>query len=325
MNKVKPVVIRDRIYGSGKIESPVLIALMKSPELQRLKSISQFGVPDEFYHLKNYYRFEHSLGVMMLLKRLGASEEEQIAGLIHDISHTAFSHVIDWVVGDGGEEDHQDNEHSRFIAKSKIPKILKRFGYDYRKLSDLHKFFLLDRDKPHLCADRIDYALREFPENIVKKTLKHLRVVNGKVVFDDVSAAKTFAVAYLKKQMEHWGGFEAASRYRMLGNILRFSLEKKIIKFSDFWRDDEYVINKLKRSKNRKILAGLKELKTKSLADLPKSKIIVNKKFRYVDPEIIVNGKALRLSSLDKKFAQTIEKARRINDKGVRLPVSGFR
>ena len=35
----------------------------------------------------------------MLLAKKGASLTEQIAGLIHDVSHTVFSHVIDRVVG----------------------------------------------------------------------------------------------------------------------------------------------------------------------------------------------------------------------------------
>jgi HD superfamily phosphohydrolase len=34
---------------------------------------------------------------MLLVRRLGASLEEQIAALLHDVSHTAFSHVIDSV------------------------------------------------------------------------------------------------------------------------------------------------------------------------------------------------------------------------------------
>ncbi len=35
---------------------------------------------------------------MMLVNRLGGSLEEQIAALLHDVSHTAFSHVIDYVL-----------------------------------------------------------------------------------------------------------------------------------------------------------------------------------------------------------------------------------
>ena len=45
--------------------------------------------------------FEHSLGVYLLLRRLGADRREQVAGLLHDISHTAFSHAVDFLISSG--------------------------------------------------------------------------------------------------------------------------------------------------------------------------------------------------------------------------------
>lgn len=86
--------IADPIYGKMRIQKPVLIELLSAPSVIRLKNISQFGIPDQYYHLKNYSRFEHSVGVMILLRKLGASVEEQAAGLLHDVSVSAFSHII---------------------------------------------------------------------------------------------------------------------------------------------------------------------------------------------------------------------------------------
>ena len=123
--------------------------------MQRLKSIAQFGIPDKYYHLKNFSRFEHCVGVMMLLKKLGATEEEQIAGLLHDVSHTAFSHVVDWVVGEGKTEDFQDEQHKNYIFSSSIPQILKQYSYDPERITDYHNFGLLEREVPDLCADRV--------------------------------------------------------------------------------------------------------------------------------------------------------------------------
>ena len=94
---MKSITIFDKIYGTYKITSPVIIKLLKSSPVQRLKKIAQFGVPDQLYHLKGYSRYDHSVGVFLLLRKLEASELEQIAGLLHDVSHTAFSHVIDYV------------------------------------------------------------------------------------------------------------------------------------------------------------------------------------------------------------------------------------
>jgi hypothetical protein len=105
--------INDKIYEKVEIEEPVLLELLKSSSVLRLKNISQFGVPDKYYHFKNYSRYEHSIGVMILLRKLGATLEEQIAGLLHDVSVLAFSHVIDWVFANGrdGVEDYHDSIH----------------------------------------------------------------------------------------------------------------------------------------------------------------------------------------------------------------------
>jgi len=100
--------IHDRVYGEVQIDNPVLIELMHSAPLQRLKRINQAGVAQYVLPRKNITRYEHCVGVMILLKRLGASLEEQIAGLLHDVPHTAFSHVIDFVFASERHDYHEN-------------------------------------------------------------------------------------------------------------------------------------------------------------------------------------------------------------------------
>lgn len=195
--------VDDRVYGTVEITSEAAIELINSKPMQRLKGIAQFGIPDEFYHHKNYSRYEHSVGVMLLLKRLGASEEEQIAGLLHDVSHTAFSHVIDWVVGDGKTEDYQDEQHERYVSSSAIPAILERHGYAVSRMVDYHHFGLLERGLPDLCADRVDYSLREFPAKVASTCVPALTTMRNQIVFADEAAALLFARHFLRLQMGH--------------------------------------------------------------------------------------------------------------------------
>ena len=109
----------DRIYGEKRIENPVISALVLSEPMQRLKKLNQFGLPDEFYHLKGFSQYEHSLGVMYLLQHLGTSEEEQVAGLLHDVSHRAFSHVYNWVVGTQAKRIHKMTTTSSLFVVQK--------------------------------------------------------------------------------------------------------------------------------------------------------------------------------------------------------------
>ena len=64
-------------------------------------------------------RFEHSLGVCHLIKILNGSQKEQIAGLLHDIPHTAFSHVIDYVLENKGENFHEKHK-LRFLLNREL-------------------------------------------------------------------------------------------------------------------------------------------------------------------------------------------------------------
>jgi hypothetical protein len=317
----RPFTLYDKIYGKVKITSPVILELINSKPLQRLKHIGQFGVPDEFYHLKNYSRYDHSIGVFIILKKLGASEEEQVAGLLHDISHTAFSHVVDWVIGEGDiSENYQDTQHESYVLNSNISSILKKYKFDPHKILNHKNYPLLERDIPQVCADRLDYSLKEFPIKIARKCFAGINATLDTIVFNNKEVAFLFAGSFLNRNIKHWGGYEAVTRYRLFANVLKIALKEKIISFSDFQKDDSFVVSKLLKSQNKKINRILDMLRNKSLAKLPKGKKMAWKKFRHVDPLIYKNGRFLKLSDIDPRFQAMFKRAEEINKKGVKLP-----
>jgi len=316
--------INDKIYGEVKIEEPVLFELLKSPSVLRLKNISQFGVPDKYYHFKNYSRYEHSVGVMILLRKLGATLEEQIAGLLHDVSVLAFSHVIDWVFATGrdGVEDYHDSIHERFLKRTEIPEILKKFNFSLERILNEKNFSLLEKEIPDLCADRADYALREFKlwlnPAIVRNCIGGLINYNGEIVFNNQKDAFDFATNFLELQTQHWGGYQAMMRYHLFSVALKIALDKKILSEEDFHKDEPFVLNKIEKAQNKRIKEILSILKKKNPKDVKNNsgKRIV-KKFRYVDPKVMSNGKLIRLSKIAPEFQAVINKHREINRRGL--------
>ena len=321
------MIINDRIYRKFSVKEPVLIELIKSKPVQRLKGIAQYGLPDNLYFKKGYSRYEHSLGVMLLLKKLGASLEEQTAGLLHDISHTAFSHVFDWVIDNQINEDHQDKRHKSFFYNPEIRKTLRKYGFNIKRISNPEGFSLLEQSSPSLCADRLDYSLREmkdwFPVKDLNCLISSLEAKKGRIVFSDLKAADLFARNYSKCQREHWGGYEAVARYHLASLLFKDALRKNILKLDDFNQEDQIVIGKLVKSKNRDILKKLNLLKKNPL---PKNKdmkrIVINKKFRYVDPEVLAGRKVVRLSQISSSFKLFLAKQRALNQKGIKAWVA---
>lgn len=152
--------IIDKIYGDYILDE-VLKELVLCLPVQRLKGVYQGGASYFVNEKWNVTRYEHSIGVMLLIKKLGGSLEEQIAGLLHDVSHTAFSHVIDFVF-ENKEEDYHERFYHQIIEDSEIPYILSKYDYKYKNILLNHsKWTLLEQPVPKLCADRIDCTLRD--------------------------------------------------------------------------------------------------------------------------------------------------------------------
>lgn len=311
--------IQDHIYGKIKIETPVILDLMASAPIQRLKKLNQFGIPDEFYHYKNFSRYDHSIGVMSLLKNLGASEEEQVAGLLHDVSHPAFSHVYDWVVGSSNLENSQDEGHNSFIRNSDIADVLTAYGYSVDRITDYHHFGLLERESPDLCADRVDYSLREFGPEVAQDVYKGLAVAEGQIACTNLKTASTFGREFLNLQMNHWGGYDAVARYHIFSSALKRALEIGAIQKEDFLINDDYVVSELLASNDGEILKRLDYLRQKPLPVVSKGLVVI-KKFRYIDPPFLNQGKLTRLTEVDHQYKMLLESAREQNKQGVIVP-----
>ena len=303
--------IQDRIYGQVNIEELILLELMASEPLQRLKGIKQ--------SLSNQTvsRYEHSLGVMILLKILKAPLEEQIVGLLHDVPHTAFSHVIDYVFSTA-DHSHEFHEkfHEQMIKNSEIPEILAKYNYDVNKILDEDNFSLLERKLPDLCADRIDYSLRDRiamgeDTSQIATYLKNLIVKADEIVFTDKNVAKDFAQDYLEMDYKHWSSPREIALYQILANALKLALEHQIISQADLFSDDDFVYQKLQHSKDPEILKSLAKISSRLeiMSDKNNYDFYARNKLRFVDPKFLdPSGQLARVSQVFPKFKQILAK-----------------
>lgn len=307
------MVINDRIYGKEEIDAEVLLALMESRPLSRLRKINQAGASQYLFPWKNVSRFEHSVGVMILLKRFGARLTEQVAGLLHDIPHTAFSHVADFVFQNERHEFHE-MFHGPMIHDTEIAGILKKFKISLT-VAHPERFGLLERKIPDLCADRIDYALRDYlawkkDGEAVRAKFDGLAVYNSEFVFKNQYAAEAFASDYLDLDKHVWADPRETALYEILAEAIRHALEKGLLKQADFFTDDETVMHILKTKGDAYILKKLTFLTPSFRIEEAKPghyHLYIKSKVRYVDPKIIKGKWIKRLSDVSVRFQKMLD------------------
>ena len=135
------MIYTDKIYGRFEITEQVIVELINCPSLQRLKGVDQAGYPKPYF-VGSSNRFEHSLGVFLLIKKYNAPIEEQVAGLIHDVSHFVFSHCIDYTLDENSEKEHnyQDSILKDFIRESEISGIIEKYNLNLNTILDDQNF-----------------------------------------------------------------------------------------------------------------------------------------------------------------------------------------
>ncbi|WP_025148737.1 HD domain-containing protein [Bacillus sp. H1a] len=305
------MVISDVLYGEFKVDQ-VLEELILSKPVQRLKGIHQAGASYLMNEKWNVTRFDHSVGVMLLIKKLGGSVEEQIAGLLHDVSHTAFSHVIDYVF-DNENESYHEEIFSSVVKNSEIPAILSKHGYRYEDiLLDDSKWTLLERSAPDLCADRVDYTLRDMYTygyislEEAQDFLKDLIAVNGKMVLRNIEIAEWFTKTYYKEVIDFFMKPINIYGNDMLAKTLKLALNKKVIHADDFLLEDEELILKLKLCKDQEVDALLRKVhpSVEVKEDRNDYDLYQKNKVRLIDPPLLREGKIVQASVVSENIRQ---------------------
>ncbi|HDR7316155.1 HD domain-containing protein [Bacillus toyonensis] len=305
------MIISDVLYGEFEVDQ-VLEELILSKPVQRLKGIHQAGASYLMNEKWNVTRFNHSVGVMLLIKKLGGSVEEQIAGLLHDVSHTTFSHVMDYVF-DNMNESYHEEIFSSVVKKSEIPAILSKYGYNYEDiLLDDSKWTLLERSAPELCADRVDYTLRDMYTygyvslEEVHNFLSDVIEVDGKMVLQNIKMAEWFTETYYKEVIDFFMQPTNIYGNDMLAKTLKLALHKQVIHADDFLLEDHELQVKLQLCNDSEVHALLRKVhpNVKVREDRSEYDLHQKNKVRLIDPPLLREGKIIQSSVVSEKIRE---------------------
>lgn len=101
-------IFSDPVHGFISVPKNVILSLIQTPEVQRLRRIRQLGIGYLVFPGAEHTRFGHALGAMALMQDALASLVEKgtpvspdeytaalAAALLHDIGHGPFSHTLE--------------------------------------------------------------------------------------------------------------------------------------------------------------------------------------------------------------------------------------
>lgn len=309
--------IINTIFGPVDETNPALLELISSNAMQRLKYIDQSG-PDAYFtdNFAKFSRYEHSLGVYALLKRYNVSIEEQISGLLHDASHTVFSHLGDLVFQNGRQrsQSYQDNIHELSLKHMGIDQILAKHKLTLPDVSPKNPQFLaLEQPYPDMNADRIEYNLHtalvfnDLTSIEMEQILTCLKFENNKWYFTDITHAKKFARLSTYYNKAFWGSVHNQALHSVATAMLKYALQENIINSDELhFSVDEEILQKLQQHKStviQQLLAIMHNIDNHYIiANLDDAHLSLPIKMRGIDPWVLHAGSLQRLSDLSHDF-----------------------
>lgn len=195
------------------------------PIMQRLSGIGLLCGTDWTSLYKNrffYSRLDHSVGVALIIWNFTKDKTQTIAGLLHDVSTTVFSHVSDFRKGDALTQTSTEEPTTKMIlSDSALCKLMESDGIEPKDVVDYHIYPIADNEIPALSADRLEYM---YPSGLA---------LDGSWTFEEI--AKTYNNLTILKNEENKDelGFKTiemaelyCKKFCMIGHILQLNENK---------------------------------------------------------------------------------------------------
>ena len=291
----------DRVHGDSAIEDEGILRLIACPTFERLRGIRQAG-PSVFAHpFKTVTRFEHSLGVFLLLHCSGpiAANKSRVSCTIFRTPHFRTRSISSF----RRKNKITTNESSRSCF---IVPISRRRSKDsvftLRNLSTTRSFrswngrFLRS-------ADRIDYFLRDglvcgvVPAEFPAEMIRRLAVFDGAIVMTDRRVAAEAVELFSIMNRDWWAGPTESYIYNEFADALREGFRLGVLSLDDLLTDDDRVLSILTSSKSPLILQKLDHINTINIDRLTRYVPKISPKTRWLDPPLLEGGTVAPLSA----------------------------
>ncbi len=302
----------------------VICDCAEAPSMQRLKRVGmncgcEYTAFARFAGLQPYSRYDHSLGVALIVWHFTHDSAQAVAGLLHDVASPVFAHVVDFLHGDYlTQESTEDGTEEIIEHDAALQRTLHAYGLCTKDVCDYHRYPIADNDSPRLSADRLEYTLgnclnyRIRTPGEVKAFYDDLAVADAEdgqaeLAFCTPSIAEDFTEAALACSKIYVSD-EDRYAMQMLSEVLRLALQRGALEESDLHSTEPQVIAKLERDETTAAAwRAFCACKTVLRAEAPQAdgawRQIFAKK-RYIDPLIKGVG---RVCEADEALRDAVE------------------
>ena len=294
------------------------------PEMQRLRYVGmncgcEYTSFPRFRGLPKYSRYRHSVDVALIVWHFTGSMAQTLAGLFHDIATPVFAHTVDFLYGDYMAQEHTEGRTGELICGSEgIARLLDKYDMAPDAVTDYHIYPVADNDSPHLSADRLEYTLgnlaaytgrtsaelQAYYDDLCVAVNEHSET---ELSFADADTAYHFAHDALKVSRIYVSD-EDRYAMQMLSELLKWSLEKGVLRAEELYLTEETVIEKLLSDAETvglwRAYRALHEIVTDREALPDGAWRVIGAKKRRIDP--FVRGAGL-LSEINAQFAGEIK------------------
>ncbi|MBS4200747.1 HD domain-containing protein [Bacillus sp. FJAT-49732] len=169
-------VFKDPVHRYAHVRDKIIWDLIGTKEFQRLRRIKQLGTTYLTFHGAEHSRFNHSLGVYEIVRRIVDdvfkgrpewNEDERLlslcAALLHDLGHGPFSHSFEKVY----HTDHEFFTRQIILGNTEVNAVLRLVSPDFpQKVADVvgktyEDKLVVSLISSQIDADRMDYLQRD--------------------------------------------------------------------------------------------------------------------------------------------------------------------
>lgn len=304
---------------------PFLQRCAKTPPMQRLRQVGmncgcEYTSFPRFAEIGSYSRYEHSLGVALIIWHFTQDRQQAVSGLLHDIATPVFAHVVDFLRGDYLKQESTESGTAEMISASpELIKALSEYALQPGDVSDYHRYPIADNDSPRLSADRLEYTLGNSinygfcTQTEAADMYRNLTVYpnedgDPELCFRTESVAERFGTCALQCSRVY---VSDEDRYAMqiLSELLREALDRGIINSKNLYSTEPEVIAALQKdvrySTSWHHFRALRIMHTSAAPDDKGEWRQIRAKKRLIDPLIVNAG---RLSTLSSAFAENMNR-----------------